>query len=226
MTAYEHQWEIRRECCCREFAVGEAEVARVRCRSRVWALEERPRALLDRAVVWLIERRVLLPAITARRGPCAGRAPVLAVDAAMPGLHGRAGKLSFATVSQVKIYGTQSRLPGRRDALSDVIHGCVVDALEYPRDKRAHRFFALAPEDFRYPPGRSDDYTIIEISLFEGRSVVAKKKLYALLFERCETQIGIAPVDLEITLTETPRHNWGIRGAPGDELGLDYKIEV
>ncbi len=138
----------------------------------------------------------------------------------------RAGKLSFAAVSQVKIYGTQSRLPGRRDALSDVIHGCVVDALQYPTEKRAHRFFALAPEDFRYPPGRSDDYTIIEISLFEGRSVAAKKKLYALLFERCETQIGIAPVDLEITLTETPRHNWGIRGAPGDELGLAYKIEV
>jgi len=135
-------------------------------------------------------------------------------------------RLSFGAVSQVKIYGTQSRLPGRRDALSDVIHGCVVDALEYPTEKRAHRFFALAPEDFRYPPGRSDDYTIIEISLFEGRSVATKKKLYALLFERCETQIGIAPIDLEITLTETPRHNWGIRGAPGDELGLDYKVEV
>ena len=117
-------------------------------------------------------------------------------------------------MSQVKIYGTQSRLPSRRDALSDVIHGCVVEALEYPTDKRAHRFFPLAPEDFRYPPGRSDDYTIIEISLFEGRSVVANKKLYALLFERCETQIGIAPVDLEITLTETPRHNWGIRAHP------------
>ncbi len=68
--------------------------------------------------------------------------------------------------------------------------------------------------------------TIIEIWLFEGRSVAAKKKLYALLFERCETQIGIAPVELEITLTETPRHNWGIRGAPGDVLGLEYKVAV
>ena len=97
-------------------------------------------------------------------------------------------------MSQVKISGTQSRLPSRRDALSDVIHGCVVEALEYPTDKRAHRFFPLAPEDFRYPPGRSDDYTIIEISLFEGRSVVANKKLYALLFERCETQMGSRPL--------------------------------
>ena len=83
---------------------------------------------------------------------------------------------SCACVSQVKIYGTQARLPDRRQALSDVIHSCVVDALDYPNDKRAHRFFALA-EDFAYPPGRSEDYTIIEISLFEGRSVAAKKKL-------------------------------------------------
>lgn len=129
-------------------------------------------------------------------------------------------------MSQVKIYGTEARLPGRRRQLSDVIHGCVVDALDYPLEKRAHRFFTLAPDDFYYPPGRSEDYTIIEISLFEGRSVAAKKRLFALLYERCQAQLGIAPVDLEITLTETPRHNWGIRGLPGDELGLDYSVDV
>ncbi|MGO9752536.1 MAG: DUF4158 domain-containing protein [Solirubrobacteraceae bacterium] len=31
---------------------------------RVWALEEGPRALFDRAVMWLIAHRVLLPGIT------------------------------------------------------------------------------------------------------------------------------------------------------------------
>ena len=30
----------------------------------MWALEEGPRALFDRAVLWLIEHRVLLPGIT------------------------------------------------------------------------------------------------------------------------------------------------------------------
>jgi hypothetical protein len=63
MTAYEHQWEIRRECGYREFAVGEAEL-REFVAARVWALEEGPRALFDRAVLWLIEQRVLLPGIT------------------------------------------------------------------------------------------------------------------------------------------------------------------
>jgi hypothetical protein len=62
-TAYEHQWEIRRECVYREFAAGEAEL-RAFLAARAWAFEDGPRALFDRAVLWLIEHRVLLRGIT------------------------------------------------------------------------------------------------------------------------------------------------------------------
>ena len=62
-TAYEHQWEIRRKCGYREFGVAEVEL-REFLAARVWAVEEGPRALFDRAVLWLIEQRVLLPGIT------------------------------------------------------------------------------------------------------------------------------------------------------------------
>lgn len=128
-------------------------------------------------------------------------------------------------MAQVKIYGLSSSLRPRRAQLSDAIHSCLVEALELPADKRFHRFIALEPEDFIYPPGRSERYTILELSMFEGRSVETKKRLLRLLFERLQP-LGIAPDDLEITLTETPRHNWGIRGVPGDELGLSYKVNV
>jgi hypothetical protein len=62
-TAYEHQWEIRRECGYREFSDVEARL-RTFLAARVWASAEGPRALFDRAVVWLVEHRVLLPGIT------------------------------------------------------------------------------------------------------------------------------------------------------------------
>ena len=62
-TAYEHQWEIRRECGYREFAAGEGDL-RTFVAARAWACEDGPRALFDRAVLWLIEHRVLLPGIT------------------------------------------------------------------------------------------------------------------------------------------------------------------
>ncbi len=61
--------------------------------------------------------------------------------------------------------------------------------------------------------------------MFEGRTVETKKKLIHLLFSRLSVQVGIRPVDLEITITETPKHNWGIRGLAGDELNLNYKVE-
>lgn len=129
-------------------------------------------------------------------------------------------------MSQIKIYGLRTHLNPIREKLSDVLHRCVVTAFEYPENKRAHRFFHLEKEDFYYPEGRSDKYTIIEISLFEGRSKESKKYLYRLIFERFEKELQIMPNDVEITLSETPLHNWGIRGKPGDELSFDYKISI
>jgi Tautomerase enzyme len=129
-------------------------------------------------------------------------------------------------MSQVKVYGLREQLDPIKRQLSDVIHSCVVEALQYPADKRAHRFFPLDRSDFFCPAGRTDRYTIIEFSMFEGRSMAAKKHLMRLLFERAERECGIAPQDLEITIFETPKCNWGFRGLPGDEHQLDYKVEV
>jgi len=129
-------------------------------------------------------------------------------------------------MAQIKIFGLREHLNPIKQRLSDTIHSCVVDALQYPPDKRAHRFFPLERADFIYPTGRSDRYTIVEISMFEGRSVEAKKQLIRLMFERMQRDCGIAPQDLEMTIFETPRHNWGFRGLPGDEHQLNYKVDV
>jgi phenylpyruvate tautomerase PptA (4-oxalocrotonate tautomerase family) len=131
-------------------------------------------------------------------------------------------------MSQIKIYGLRSQLDPIKLQLSDVIHSCVVDALQYPPDKRAHRFFPLDPSDFYYPhtPGRTDRYLIIELSLFEGRTIETKKQLIRLLFERSAKVLGISNLDLEITIFETPKHNWGFRGLPGDEHHLDYQVNI
>jgi phenylpyruvate tautomerase PptA (4-oxalocrotonate tautomerase family) len=129
-------------------------------------------------------------------------------------------------MSQIKIYGLGCRLAPIRDQLSNVIHSCVMDALGMPKDKRAHRFIALAKEDFMMPGGRTEAYTIIEISMIEGRTSETKKKLIRLLFDRIQEQIGISHMDLEICIYESPACNWGFRGMHGDEIELNYKINV
>jgi phenylpyruvate tautomerase PptA (4-oxalocrotonate tautomerase family) len=128
-------------------------------------------------------------------------------------------------MAQVKIFA-QMALRAQQQALSDAIHQAVVAALHYPLEKRFHRFFWLGESDFIYPPDRSADYVIVEISMFEGRSVEAKKQLIRALYERISVATGISRADIEITIFETPRHAWGIRGLPGDEIGLDYQVEV
>ena len=129
-------------------------------------------------------------------------------------------------MSQIKIYGLRPHLTSQRKKLSDTLHSCIVEAFKYPENKRAHRFFYMDEEDFYYPEGRSTQYTIIEIFLFEGRSIEAKKTLYKLIFERFENELGISPNDVEITLIETPLYNWGIRGKSGDELILNYNVQA
>jgi len=129
-------------------------------------------------------------------------------------------------LSQIKIYGLREHLDPIKSLLSDVIHSCVVDTLSFPKDKRAHRFFPMEPADFYFPASASPKYTIIEIRMFEGRAVETKKALIGALFERIGVRFGRVPNEIEITITDTPRHNWGFRGLPGDEIGLSYKVEV
>ncbi len=128
-------------------------------------------------------------------------------------------------MAQVKIFGVAEHLGPIKAELSEVIHECVVEALDLPVDKRFHRFFLMEASNFLYPPDRSACYTILEISMFEGRSVERKKTLIRLLFEGIDRVCGIAPHDVEITIIESPRSTWGIRGQVADELGLSYRVE-
>lgn len=127
---------------------------------------------------------------------------------------------------QTKIYGVSEYLNPIKSQLSIVIHSCFVDALQYPSDKRFHRFFPMDKSDFIFPPDKSQSYLIIEISMFEGRSVEVNKNLIRLLIKRISETFNISFNDIEITIFETPKHNWGVRGLPGDELDLGYKVDV
>lgn len=129
-------------------------------------------------------------------------------------------------MAQIKIYGIKEKLAPVRERLSEVIHECVMEALQFPADKRAHRFFLMEKENMLYPVGRTDAYTIIEISMIEGRTIEARKKLIRLLFDKIRDQVNIQHQDVEICIQESSACNWGFRGMHGDEVKLNYKINV
>ncbi len=51
-------------------------------------------------------------------------------------------------MAQIKVYGLAENLNSIKARLSDIIHSCVVDALQFPPGKRSHRFFPMDRSDF------------------------------------------------------------------------------
>ncbi|WP_392480839.1 tautomerase family protein [Nostoc sp. C110] len=127
---------------------------------------------------------------------------------------------------QIKVYSLADKLNPIKTELSNVIHTSLIEVLQIAPEKRFHRFFPLDKSDFYYPSDRTNNYLVIEISMFEGRSVETKKELIRLLIKNINEKFNIPIYDIEITIFETPKSNWGIRGLPGDELTLNYKVEV
>ncbi|MDE0636387.1 MAG: tautomerase family protein [Candidatus Poribacteria bacterium] len=127
----------------------------------------------------------------------------------------------------VVVYGIKEKLNPIKAKLSDVVHECMQSVLGMPEDKRAHRFIPMKKEDFYFPGGRTDAYTVIEINMMVGRKAETQKSLIKTLFKEIESQLSISPIDIEITIKEQPPHCWGFRGITGDEVNdLKYKVNV
>jgi len=127
----------------------------------------------------------------------------------------------------IVVYGIKEKLNPIKAQLSDVIHSCMQSELGLPEDKRAHRFIPMDIEDFYYPGGRSDAYTVIEINMMSGRKSETQKRLIKALFNKIESELSISPVDVEIVIKEQAPHQWGFRGITGDEANdLKYKVDV
>ena len=129
-------------------------------------------------------------------------------------------------MSQVKLFGLRDQLYPIRQPLSDLVHQCIVEILQLPVDKRAHRFFYFDEGDFLTPDTASERYIILELLMLEGRTTETKKKLIHLLFERLTSELSLKPTDIEICILDNPACNWGFRGMTGDELKLPYTVRV
>ena len=68
-----------------------------------------------------------------------------------------------------------------------------------------------------FPEEKSEQYTIIEIMMMEGRTIETKKELIKSLFKSIEQELNN---DLEICIIESTASNWGFRGMTGDKIKL------
>jgi len=114
-----------------------------------------------------------------------------------------------------------------KKAILDGVHQALVDALGIPDSDRFQRIYELDKEDFECPPDRSQTVTMIQITMFPGRSFEAKKELYQNIIQNLGENPGIDGNDIMIILLEPPMENWGIRGGkPASEVDFEFKIDV
>ena len=76
------------------------------------------------------------------------------------------------------------------------------------------------------PTGKSERYTRVEIELFSGRSIEAKRALYRTIVQNLAV-LGVPENEIKTILVEIHPQNWGVRGGhPASEIDIGFKIDV
>jgi phenylpyruvate tautomerase PptA (4-oxalocrotonate tautomerase family) len=125
----------------------------------------------------------------------------------------------------VKIEVCRSRPAQEITAMIEAVYQAQLVAFRLPEDDKQIRYLEYKPECFPVPPGKTENYTIVEFSIFPGRSLDAKRKLYEGIATRFG-KLGIQPSDIIIVLHEPPLENWGVRGKPASEIELGLNLNV
>lgn len=126
----------------------------------------------------------------------------------------------------VKIEILKGKSPAYKKAIMDGVHNALVEALKIPEYDRNQRLYELDKENFEISANKTESFTLIELTIFQGRSKEAKKNLYQKIAENLEKNPGIQKSDIMIVIHEPPLENWGLRGIPANEVDLGFKIDV
>jgi phenylpyruvate tautomerase PptA (4-oxalocrotonate tautomerase family) len=128
-----------------------------------------------------------------------------------------------------RIEVVKGRSPEEKRGLLDAVHEALVAALKVPRGDPALRIVEHDRSCFELPTVPhpvSDRYTLVEITMFSGRSIEAKRELYAQIVRRLG-DLGVPATDITIVVLESPRENWGVHGGrPASEVELGFRVEV
>jgi hypothetical protein len=124
------------------------------------------------------------------------------------------------------LIATRSGWIGDPAAVIDAVHSALREALKIPEGDRTLRLIEHPASHFAVPPGRGERFTLVEVTMFSGRSMGAKRALYQAIVRNLAA-LDVPPLDVKITLIETPPDNWGLRGGvAASEIDLGFKIDV
>ena len=77
---------------------------------------------------------------------------------------------------------------------------------------RFQRINEFGKEDFEFPSFKTDNFMIIELKFFPGRTKDQKGRLIEEITSSLKSSLSVEPSDVFIVIDEPPLENWGIGG--------------
>lgn len=117
-------------------------------------------------------------------------------------------------------------LKDRKVDFIEAVEDGIIAALQTPKDDKILRLIEHSPDNFSIPRWAGERFTHIEITMFKGRSLEAKRALYQAIVRNLEP-FGIPPNDVKIILIEVLPSEVGMRGGRAAcDLDLGYEVAV
>ena len=113
----------------------------------------------------------------------------------------------------VRIALRKGTTPEFRRQLSDGVHRAMVETIKVPELDKFQVVTEHDAEGLVYDPSylgiaRTDGVVFIQITLNAGRTLEAKKALYARIAALLQEAPGVRPEDVLISLVEVTKENW------------------
>ncbi len=125
----------------------------------------------------------------------------------------------------VHVHVAAGRTALEKKALLDAVHAALVDAFRIPEHDRNQILHEHAAEHFESRHGLG--FTLVEATVFPGRTAEAKRRLFAAIARNLEAGAGVDPAKVLIVLHEPALECWGIRGGkPATEVAIGFELDV
>ena len=94
----------------------------------------------------------------------------------------------------------------------DAVHVALENAIQIENWDRFQRLYEIEDDLFERSESKTDKFTMIEITMFPGRTKEQKSKLYKEIVKELNQRLGIEPTDIFIVINEPVNENWGLAG--------------
>ena len=115
---------------------------------------------------------------------------------------------------------------GEMEAVLEGVGRAIVEALHVPEGDPTVIGTVRPPDSVVLPSKGNGRYTIVTVTMFAGRTLDTKRRLYDAVVERLHST-GVPPSDTVIVLDEIPMENWGVNGGiPASEVDAGFRVDI